>query len=115
MHELQLLLGAEARLAREGEPPLLGEDVGVAELLHVVDVPHGLDHLLLAELLQGLEVEVPKALVPPPSVIVVACCKTEGLRHLYVKDVEAVAPPVHLGEKATMAIPDVTPLVFVTS
>ena len=35
VHELQLLFGAEARLAGEGEPPLLGEDAGVVELLHV--------------------------------------------------------------------------------
>ena len=51
MHELQLLLGAEARLAGEGEPPLLGEDAGVAELLHVLDSQHALHHLLIAELL----------------------------------------------------------------
>ena len=66
MHELQLLLGAEAHLVGEGEPPLLGEDAGVAELLHMFDSWHALHHLLVAELLQVLKVEVPKALVPSP-------------------------------------------------
>jgi len=106
VHELQLLLGAEARLAGEGEPPLLGEDAGVVELLHVLDSRHALHHLLVAELLQGLEVEVPKALVPPPGVVVAAGCKTHGLRHLHVEDVKAVGASVHLDEKATMAILD---------
>jgi hypothetical protein len=106
VQELQLLLGAEARLTGEGEPPLLGEDAGVVELLHVLDSRHPLHHLLAAKLLQGLEVEVPKVFVPPPDVVVAAGCKTHGLRHLHVKNVEAVGASVHLGEKATMAIPD---------
>ena len=72
MHKLQLLLGAEACLAGKGEPPLLGEDAGVAELLHVLDSWHALHHLLVAELLQGLKVEVPKALVPTPGVVITA-------------------------------------------
>ena len=84
----------------------LGEDAGVAKLLHVLDSRHALHHLLVAELLQGLEVEVPKALVPPPGVVVTAGCKTHGLRHLHVEDVKAVGASVHLDEKATMAIPD---------
>ena len=93
-------------LARKGEPPLLGEDAGVAELPHVVDVRHALHHLLVAEQLQGLEVEVPKALVPPLGVIVATGCKTHGLRHLHVEDVKAVGASVHLDEKATMVILD---------
>ena len=74
-----------------------------------MDSWHAPLHLLIIELLQGLEVEVPKALVPPPSVIVAAGragCKTKGLRHLHVKDVDAVAPSVHLAEKAATAILD---------
>ena len=53
---------------------------------------------------------MPKALVPPPCVIVAAGrtnCKTKGLRHLHVKDVEAVAPSVHLAEKAATPFLDV--------
>jgi hypothetical protein len=92
VYELQLLLSAKARLAGEREPLQLGEDAGVAELLHVVDARHAPHHLLAAELPQGLKVEVPKALVPPPSVVVAVGCKTKRLRHLCVKDVEAVAP-----------------------
>jgi hypothetical protein len=106
VHELELLLGTEARLARKGEPPLLGEDAGVTELLHVLDSRHALRHLLVAELLQGLRVKVPKALVPPLGVIVAVGCKAHELRHLYMEDVEAVGASVHLGEKAMMAIPN---------
>ena len=72
----------------------------------MLDSRHALYHLLVAELLQGLKVEVPKALVPPPGVVVAAGCKTHGLRHLHVEDVEAVGASVHLDEKATVAIPD---------
>jgi hypothetical protein len=106
VHELQLLLGAEARLAGEREPPLLGEDAGVAELLHVLNSWHALRHLLVAELLQGLEVEVPKALVPPLGVVITAGCKAHGLHHLYMEDVEVIGASIHLGEKVTMAILD---------
>jgi hypothetical protein len=106
MHGLQLLLGVEACLAGEGEPPLLGDDAGVAELLHVLDSRHALHHLFVTELLQGLEVEVPKALVPLLGIIIAAGCKAHGLRHLHVENVEAVGASVHLGEKATMAILD---------
>ena len=89
------------------KPPLLGKDAGVAELLHVLDSRHALYHLLVAELLQGLKVEVPKALVPPPGIVVVAGYKTHGLCHLHMKDIEVVGASVHLGEMATMAILDV--------
>jgi hypothetical protein len=106
VHELQRLLGAEARLAGKGEPPLLGEDAAVTELLHVFDSRHALHHLLVAELLQGLKVEVPKALVPPPGVVVAAACKAHELRYLHMDDIEVVGASIHLGEKATMVIPD---------
>jgi hypothetical protein len=105
VYELQLLLGAEARLAREGEPPQLGEDASVAELLHVVDVRYAPHHLLAAELPQGLKVEVPKALVPSPSVVVAAGYKTKRLCHLCVKDVEAVAP-IDVDQEPVSMIPD---------
>lgn len=98
MHELELLLGSEARLARERVLLLLDHDAGVAELLHMVDARHALHHLLGAELLQGFEAEVPKALVPPPSLVIAASSKAEGLRHLRVEDVKVVAPSLHLGE-----------------
>jgi hypothetical protein len=95
----------EAHLARKREPPQLGEDIGVAELLHVVNVRHAPHHLLATELPQGLKVEVPKALVPPPSVIVAVGYKTKRLHHLRVKDVEAVAP-VDLDEEPAAMILD---------
>jgi hypothetical protein len=40
-----------------------------------------MDHLLLADLLQGLEVKMPEALMLAPRLIVLACGKAEGLRH----------------------------------
>ena len=99
--------GRHARaLASPWRGSLLGGDVGVAQLLHMVDARHALHHLLVAELLQGLEVEVPKAPVPPPGFIVLPSCKTKRLCHLYVKNVEAVAPHVHLGEKSVTRIPN---------
>jgi hypothetical protein len=54
---------------------------------------------------QGLKVEVPKALVPPPSVVITAGCKTKRLCHLCVKDVEAVAP-VDLDQELVSMISD---------
>ena len=71
----------------------------------MLDSQHALHHLLVAKLLQGLEVEVPKVLVPPPRVVA-AGCKARRLRHLYVEDVEAVGASIHLGNKATMVILD---------
>jgi hypothetical protein len=71
-----------------------------------------LQHLLVAELLQDLEVEVPKVLMPPLGVVIVAGCKAHGLCHLYMEDVEAVGASVHLGEKATMAIADTQDLML---
>ena len=106
MHELQLLLGAEARLAGEGEPPLLGEDAGVTKLLHMVDARHAPHHLLVAEQLQGLEVEVPKALVPPPCVIIAAGYKTHMLHHQHMENIKAIGASVQLGEGPVMAILD---------
>jgi hypothetical protein len=72
----------------------------------VVDAGHAADHLLLAELLQGLEVKMPEALVPAPHLIVPARGKANGVRHLHMKHVKAVSSPVHLGEKTTTSIPD---------
>jgi hypothetical protein len=43
--------------------------------------------------------------MPPPSVVVVAGCKTKRLSHLSMKDVEAVAP-VDLDEELAAMIPD---------
>lgn len=78
MHKLKSLLGLEARLAKERASLLLHHDAGVAELLHVIDAWHAPHCLLGAEPLHGLEVEVPKALVPPSNLIIAASSKTEG-------------------------------------
>jgi hypothetical protein len=80
---------------RGKEAAAADEDAGVAELLHMLSW-HALHHLLVVELLQGLEVEVPKALVPSLGVIVAVGCKTHGLHYLHVEDVEAVGAFVTL-------------------
>ena len=96
----------ETRLAGKGEPPLLGEDAGVAELLHMLDARHTLHHLLVAELLQGLKVEVPKALVPLLCVIIAAGYKTHRLHHMHMENIKVIGASIHLGEEPMMAILD---------
>ena len=63
-------------------------------------------HLRGTEPLQGLEVKIPKALMPLPRLVIPTSSEIEGLCHLYVKDVEAICTSGHLGKKAAMAIPD---------
>ena len=106
MHQLELLGGAVGGLTWEGPTLQLGHHIGVTELLDVVDAGHAADHLLLAELLQGFEVKVPEVLVPAPRLIIPAHGKVEGVRHLYMEHIKAVASPVHLGEKTTASILD---------
>ena len=65
----------------------------------MVDAGQATDHLLLAELLQGFEVKVPEALMPAPRLIIPARGKAEGVHHLYMEHIKAVASPVHLGKK----------------
>ena len=64
-------------------------------------------HLLGAKPLQALKVEVPKALVPLPCLIVPASCKTKRLGHPDVEDVEAVLSSNHPSEKLATMVPDV--------
>jgi hypothetical protein len=49
MHELEPLLGSEARLLGKGEPPLLRQHTDVAELLYVVKAQQALYHPLGTE------------------------------------------------------------------
>ena len=72
----------------------------------MVNAWHVADHLLLTELLQGVEVKMPETLVPAPRLIIPAHDKANGVRHLHMKHVKAVASPVHLGEKAATSILD---------
>lgn len=57
MHEHKPILGSEAHLERERTPPLLCDDTGVAELLHMLHTRYALYHLLNAELLVGPQSE----------------------------------------------------------
>src|SRR6185369_12117025 len=106
VYELEPLPGSEARLLGEGVLPLLRQHADVAELLHMVKAWEASHHLLGAEPLQGLKVEVPKALVPLPCLVVPASCKTKRLAHPDVEDVEAVLPSNHPGEKLATVVPD---------
>jgi hypothetical protein len=104
VHELELLLGSEARLLGKGEPPLLRQHTNVAELLHVVKARQASYHALGTEPLQGFEVKVPEALVPLPRLIVPMSSKAEGLCYLHVEDIESIGASSYLGKKAVMTI-----------
>jgi hypothetical protein len=85
MHQLELLGGAVGGLTREGPALQLGHHIGVTELLDMVNVGHAVDHLHLAELLQGLKVKMPKALMPAPCLLISARGKAKWVRHLHMK------------------------------
>jgi hypothetical protein len=106
MHELEPLLGSEARFLGKWEPSLLRQHADVAELLHVVKARQALYHLLGTKLLQSLEVKVPKSLVPLPRLVVPTSSKAEELCYLHVEDVESISASSYLGKKATMTIPN---------
>jgi hypothetical protein len=106
VHELETLLGSEARLLGKGEPPLLRQHTDVTELLHVVKARHASYHPLGTEPLQGLEVKVPEALLPLPCLVVPTSSKAEGLCYLHVEDIELIGASGYLGKKAMMAIPN---------
>ena len=51
--------------------------------------------------------KVSEALMPAPRLIIPAHGKAEGLHHLYMEHIKAVASMVHLGEKMATSILDV--------
>jgi hypothetical protein len=91
----------------KGESPLLCHHADVAELLHMVKARQASHHLHGTEPLQGLELKVPKVLMPLPCLVVPTSSKIEWLCHLNVEDVESVCASGYLGKKALMAILDV--------
>jgi hypothetical protein len=109
VHELEPLLGLEARLLGKGELPLLHQHADDAELFHVVKDQHASYHPLGTEPFQGLEVKVPEMLVPLPRLIVLTSSKTEALCYLHVEDIESITASDYLGKKAMMTEP--TPLI----
>jgi hypothetical protein len=72
----------------------------------VVKARHASHHLLGTELLQGLEVEVPEALVPLPRLVVPTSGEANWLCDLRAEDVESISASGYLGKKATTAIPN---------
>jgi hypothetical protein len=106
VHELEPLLGSEARLLRKGEPPLLCQHTDVVELLHVVKARQTLYHPLGTEPLQGLEVKMPETLMPLLRLVVPISNKAEELCYLHVEDIESIGASGYLGKKAMMAIPN---------
>jgi hypothetical protein len=79
MHELEPLLGSEARLLGKGELSLLCQHADIVELLHMVKARHASYDLLGTELLQGLEVKMSEALVPLPCTVVLTSSKAARL------------------------------------
>jgi hypothetical protein len=106
VHELEPLLGSEAQFLGKGEPSLLRQHTDITELLHVVKARQTLYHLLGTELLQGLEVKVPEALVPLPRLIIPTNSEAEELCYLHIEDVESIGASGYLGNEVTMAIPN---------
>jgi hypothetical protein len=104
--ELELLLCVVQSLSRKRPPLVLGHHACVTQLLDVVDLRHPAHHLLTSELMERLEVEMPKPLVPIPGLIISMRDKAEGSGHLHVKHVQSVAPAVDLGEKVTATVLD---------
>jgi hypothetical protein len=103
VHELEPLLGSEARLLGKGESPLLRQHADIVELLHMIKARHASYHPLGTEPLQGVEVKVPEALVPLPR-LVPTSSKADGLRYLHIEDIESIGASDYIGKKATMAI-----------
>jgi hypothetical protein len=106
VHELEPLLGSEARLLGKGESSLLRQHANVAELLHMIKAQHTSYHPLGTEPLQGLEVKVLEALMLLPRLVVPMSSKAKGLCYLHVEDIESIGASGYLGKKATMAIPN---------
>jgi hypothetical protein len=106
VHELEPLLGSEARLLGKGEPPLLHQYADVTELLYVVKAQQALYHPIDTEPLQSLEVKVLEVLVPLLYLIFPTSSKTEGLCSLHIEDIESIGDSSYHGKKATMAIPN---------
>ena len=50
--------------------------------------------------------KVPEVLVPAPCLIIPVRGKAEGVRHLYMEHIKAVASLVYLGEKTVATILD---------
>jgi hypothetical protein len=90
VHELEPLLGSEARLLWKGESPLLRQHTDVIELLHVIKARQASYHPLGTKPLQGLEVKMPETLVPLPRLIVLTSSKAEGLCYLHIEDIESI-------------------------
>jgi hypothetical protein len=106
VHELEPLVGSEARLLGKGELPLLHQHADVAKLLHVVKAQQASYYPLGTEPLQGLEVKVPEELMPLQCLVIPTSSKAEGLCYLHVEDVELIGASGYLGKKVTMAIPN---------
>jgi hypothetical protein len=61
-------------------------------------------HPLGTEPLQGLEMKVPRALVPLPRLVVPMSSKAEGLCYLHIEDIDSIGASGYLGKKAMMVI-----------
>jgi hypothetical protein len=104
--ELEQLLRAVLGFSRERSPPLLGDDAGVAKLPDVLDYRQSAHHVLLAEFVQHVEVEVAEELMPAPRFIILTRGQAERPSSLEVEDVEAIGAAPDLDQKLAALILD---------
>jgi len=104
--KLQRLLGAVRSLLRERPAAHLGADAGVVDLRRVLDHRNASGHLLLAEPMESVEVQMSKPLMPAPGIVVLPRGETNRLHGVEMKNVKAVAAALYLSEEALALIPD---------
>ena len=80
MDQLQLPLRVVLGLLGEGAAPVLGEDAGVTELVHVLHEREATDHA--GHLADGVEVDVAKTFMSPPGILLVLGEQGHQARHL---------------------------------
>jgi hypothetical protein len=93
-------------MLRERAAAMLGQHARVAELVGVADRRQPAHHLQLAHLLQRAEVGVAESLMPPPGFIILMHHETEWPCHLQLQPIHAILAPLHLGEQASLLIPN---------
>jgi hypothetical protein len=90
MEEVERLGSAVLGGLREKCSTLLSRQARVADVLDVLDRRQATDHAIAPHFLQSLEAEVAEPHVPPPLVIIVACCEAHRLRRPEWKYVQAI-------------------------
>jgi hypothetical protein len=105
VNKLEQLLCALG-FSRKGSSSLLGDDASVAELPDVLDHRQSTHHVLLAELVQHVEVEVAETLVLVPRLVILAHGKAKRPSRLEVEEIEAIGAAPDLDQKPAALIPN---------